>query len=30
LEAAYAWIEQTLRPRMEERWASLRRNHLDH
>lgn len=30
LEAAYAWIEQTLRPRMEERWHSLRKTGLDH
>ncbi|MFR1412305.1 MAG: hypothetical protein ACLSUW_08415 [Akkermansia sp.] len=26
LEAAYAWIEQNLRPRMEERWHTLRRS----
>ncbi|MEG0024732.1 MAG: hypothetical protein RR553_04725 [Akkermansia sp.] len=25
LEAAYAWISQNLRPKMEERWHSLRR-----
>lgn len=29
LDAAYAWIEQKLRPRMEERWHTLRRNKLD-
>lgn len=28
LEAAYAWIEQNLRPRMEERWHTLRRKAL--
>ena len=25
LEAAYAWIDENLKPRMEERWRSLRR-----
>ncbi len=28
LEAAYAWIEHHLRPRMEERWSALRRNKI--
>ena len=28
LEAAYAWIEHHLRPRMEERWHTLRRKVL--
>lgn len=28
LEAGYAWIEQNLRPRMEERWQALRRKPL--
>lgn len=29
LEGAYAWISQHLRPRMEERWHTLRRNRQD-
>ena len=28
LEAAYAWIEHHLKPRMEERWHTLRRKAL--
>ncbi len=28
LEAAYAWIEQNLKPRMDERWRTLRRKGL--
>lgn len=28
LEAAYAWIEHYLKPRMEERWHTLRRKAL--
>ena len=30
LEAAYAWIEHTLRPRMEQRLSILRRKHETH
>ena len=30
LNAAYSWIEQVLRPKMEERWRSLRRTQNHH